>query len=59
MLERGQKLGQTLGYTTYNITAVPIFWEQEWELQFTLLFKPNLPSIGASQFICYILCHLR
>jgi hypothetical protein len=45
MLERGQKLSQTLGYSTYDITTVPILWEQEWELQFTLLFKSNLPSI--------------
>jgi hypothetical protein len=45
MLERGQKLSQTLRYTTYNITTISILWEQEWELQFTLLFKPNLPSI--------------
>jgi hypothetical protein len=45
MLERSQKLSQTLGYTTYDITTVPVLWEQEWELQFTLLFKPNLPSI--------------
>jgi hypothetical protein len=59
VLKRSQKLGQTLGYTTYNITTVAIFWEQEWELQFSLLFKPNLPSIRASQFICHIFCHLQ
>jgi hypothetical protein len=45
MLKRSQELSQTLGHTTHNITAVPIFWEQEWELQLSLLFKPDLPSI--------------
>jgi hypothetical protein len=45
MLQRSQELSQTLRHTAHNITAVPIFWQQEWELQLSLLFKPHFPSI--------------